>query len=204
MAVMAGGIEVVYPAENETLYEEIIERGVVFSEMPLGTTPQARHFPRRNRLVSGISKGIVIVEAAPRSGSLITARLAAEQGREVFAIPGSPLDPRCRGTNNLIRNGVTICENADDVVQGLRSILDRPMAEPEFEFDGPPLRPPTEEETSQGRALIHEKLGPTFVPVDELIRQSGLSPAAVLTIPLELELAGRLRREPGNQVCLIE
>jgi DNA processing protein len=202
-AVMAGGIEVVYPRENESLFREIEERGVIVSEMPLGTVPQARRFPRRNRIVSGMARGVVVVEAALRSGSLITARLAGEQGREVFAVPGSPLDPRCRGTNNLIRTGATLCENADDVMQGLRPILESPVREPGFDFEAPPMRPPTEEEVERGRGMVLEKLGPTAVEIDEIIRQTGLSASAVPTVLLELEIAGRLRRQPGNMVFLV-
>ena len=119
LAVLAGGVDVVYPEENRGLYGEIAARGLVLSEMPPGTVPQARHFPRRNRLISGLSLGVVVVEATPRSGSLITARLALEQGREVFAVPGSPLDPRSRGCNRLLRQGAGLVESAEDVVEVL-------------------------------------------------------------------------------------
>ncbi len=201
VAVMAGGIDVIYPPEHEDLFGEIIETGAAISEMPMGAVPQARHFPRRNRLVSGVAYGTVVIEAAPRSGSLITARLANEQGREVFAVPGSPLDPRCRGTNNLIRSGATLCEGADDVMRVLAPLLSKPLTEPgEAGFTPPPVPSPSTGELGRGRPLVLEKLSPSPVDIDELIRQTGLSPAVVLTVLLELELAGRARRLPGNQV----
>lgn len=204
VAVLAGGVDVVYPPENEQLYADIVSSGVAISEMPPGTAPLARHFPRRNRLVSGVSYGVVIVEAAARSGSLITARLALEQDREVFAVPGSPLDPRCRGPNNLLRSGATICESADDVVRVLNPLVQAPLSEPgDGAYAAGPAAPRGEEELARGQPLILEKLGPSPVEVDELVRQTGLSPATVLTVLLELELAGRLRRQPGNQVHLI-
>lgn len=198
IAVMAGGVDVVYPPENDRLHAEIAERGTVISEMPPGLAPQSRHFPRRNRIVSGLSLGVVVVEASPRSGSLITARLAGEQGRDVFAVPGSPLDPRARGTNDLIRQGATLTEGAADVLAalgGASSIV-----------PDPPVKSTTtavlEDEAAllTTRQRVIEKLGPVPVPVDEIIRQCQLPTATVLTILLELELAGRLTRHPGNQV----
>ena len=202
VAVLAGGIDVVYPPENEQLYADIVTSGVVISEMPPGAAPLARHFPRRNRLVSGASFGVVVVEAAARSGSLITARLALEQDREVFAVPGSPLDPRCRGPNNLLRSGASICESADDVLRVLSPLLRSPLGEADDgAYSAGPVATPNVEELERGLPLIVEKLGPSPVAVDELI--TGLAPAAVLTILLELELAGRLGRQPGNQVHLI-
>ena len=204
VAVLAGGIDVIYPPENEDLYAEIVELGVLIAEIPTGTQPQARHFPRRNRLISGIALGVVIIEAAPRSGSLITARMALEQGREVFAVPGSPLDPRCRGTNHLIRQGATLTERAEDVMEVLDGMVRRPLKERErAEIGAPAIAAPDEDEMVRCRGLIVEKLGPSPVEVDELIRQCHLSAAAVLTILLEIELAGRLRRTPGNQVALL-
>jgi DNA processing protein len=198
VAVMAGGLDVVYPPENDRLHAEIAERGTVVSEMPPGLEPQARHFPRRNRIVSGLSVGVIVVEASPKSGSLITARLAGEQGREVFAVPGSPLDPRARGTNDLIRQGATLTEGAADVLAALGAGLAAappPAAEP-------PKSAVIEDEASllTARQCVTEKLAPAPVPVDEIIRQCQLPAALVLTILLELELAGRLTRHPGNQV----
>jgi DNA processing protein len=203
-AVVAGGVDVVYPEENRALYEDIRETGVVLSEMPPGTEPQARHFPRRNRIISGLSLGVLVVEAAPRSGSLITARLGLEQNREVFAVPGSPLDPRARGCNHLIRQGATLVESAQDVLEVLEAMIKTPLEEPftpEFEPGAPAL--PPESELEAGREKVLELLGPTPVMVDEVIRQCQLSPAVVNLVLLELELAGRLERHPGNRVALI-
>ncbi len=204
VAVLAGGIDVVYPEENAELHDQIAEQGVLFCEQPPGTRPTARHFPRRNRLISGLSMGVVVVEAAPRSGSLITARLAAEQGREVFAVPGSPLDPRARGTNNLIRQGAALTESAEDVVHALEGVLRAPLAEdrPDDYAAAPPDAPPAEAELEGARAAILECLGPTAVPVDEIVRQTRAAPAVVATVLLELELAGRLQRHPGHQVSI--
>ena len=193
-----------YPSENEGLYAEIVELGVVVAESATGTEPQARHFPRRNRLISGVALGALVVEAAPRPGSLITARMALEQGREVFAVPGSPLDPRCRGANHLIRQGATLTENADDVMEVLEGIVRQPLKERELPaIEVPAAAAPDEDELARGRGLVVEKLDPSPVEVDELMRQCHLSAAAVLTILLELELAGRLHRQPGNQVVLL-
>lgn len=207
-AAMAGGIDVVYPPENQPLYEEVAARGLLLSEMPPGTEPQARHFPRRNRLISGLSLGVLIVEAAPRSGSLITARLAGEQGREVMAVPGSPLDPRARGCNGLIRQGATLVESADDVRQALAGILRRPLGERRgaaFAGTGTDSDAPAADEDtlSRARGEVLELLGVSAVPVDEVIRQCQFSPAVVSTILLELELAGRCERHPGNRVALV-
>ena len=203
VAVMAGGVDVVYPADNQGLYERIREAGALISEQPLGTVPQGRHFPRRNRLISGLSLGVVVVEATPRSGSLITARFAGEQGREVFAVPGSPLDPRARGANQLIRQGAVLTEGARDVIEVLAGRRRAPMeegAEMPFAAAGPV----TEDAgaLAAGRAAVVEKLGPTPVAVDELIRQCQVTAAIVQLVLLELELAGQLDRHPGNQVSV--
>ncbi len=199
VAVVAGGIDIVYPPENQALYDAIRERGVLVSEMRLGEAPQARHFPRRNRLICGLSRGVVVVEAAERSGSLITAQFALEQGREIFAVPGSPLDPRARGCNRLLREGATLTESAADVMAVLRPILGAGFHEPDRL---PPAPPPGdwEAQADKVRARVEEALGPAPVAVDELIRQIGAPPAAVLTVLLELELAGRCSRHPGNRV----
>ncbi|MBI1181891.1 MAG: DNA-protecting protein DprA [Alphaproteobacteria bacterium] len=199
IAAMAGGIDVVYPPENQGLYEHIAEEGLLLCEMPLGTKPQARHFPRRNRLISGLSLGVVVVEAAMRSGSLITAHNALEQGREVFAVPGSPLDPPCRGTNNLIRQGAVLTEGAEDIVHNLPDWPRRPAIKP---IPPRPMTPHPDDADDAARLAVTEKLGPTPVDVDELIRQTGLTPEIVLTILLELELAGRLDRHAGNKVSM--
>lgn len=198
IAVVAGGIDIVYPPENQALYEKLKELGAVVSEMPLGEQPQARHFPRRNRIISGLARGVVVVEAAEGSGSLITARFALEQNREVFAIPGSPLDPRAKGTNRLIRDGAVLTETAEDVLAVLRPMLARGFGDPAD--DRSPVEPPSDTEVDRIRDAVLEGLGPTPVPVDELIRLCGAPPQAVLAVLLELELAGRLRRHAGNEV----
>ncbi|KZD09676.1 DNA-processing protein DprA [Oceanibaculum pacificum] len=201
-AVVAGGIDVIYPEENTGLYEDIWQQGVIIAESAPGTQPTARHFPRRNRIISGLALGTVVVEAAERSGSLITARFAGEQGREVMAVPGSPLDPRCRGTNRLIRTGATLVETAEDVIEAVSPMLRRPLSEgtPDL-FDQPPVEPDAGTLT-QARRQVIELLGPSPVSVDELIRQCQLSPSIVLTVLLEIDLAGRLERLPGNKVAL--
>ena len=201
IAVLAGGVDICYPEENRALYEQLKTEGLILSEMPVGTEPQATHFPRRNRLISGLGLGVVVVEAALHSGSLITARMALEQGREVFAVPGSPLDPRCRGTNNLLREGATLTESAEDVTRALRGIrtLSEPAAPP-YSADGDH---PGEAEVARARTQVVDILGPSPLPVDEVIRQCRLTPATVLTILLELEIAGRLQRHPGNRVSLL-
>ena len=203
VAVTAGGVDVPYPAENEALYREIAERGLLVSEQPPGVEPQARHFPRRNRLISGVALGVVVVEAARRSGSLITARMALEQGREVFAVPGSPLDPRCRGTNQLLRDGATLTEGAEDVLGVLEAMRERPLGERDVDPYRAAPGMPEEAEVDAGRAAVAELIGPSPLPVDEVIGQSRLTPATVLTILLELELAGRVQRHPGNQVSAL-
>jgi DNA processing protein len=203
VAVLAGGVDVVYPPENAKLYERIVASGCAVSEMPPGTQPQASHFPRRNRLISGLALGVVVVEASARSGSLITARVALEQGREVFAVPGSPLDPRSEGPNGLIKQGATLTESAADVLQGLADILRRPLAEPARDSYGGQPTLPAENDLGKAREKVAEALGPTPVPVDEIIRQCHLSPAIVSMVLLEMELAGRLERHPGGHVARI-
>ena len=202
VAVVAGGIDVVYPPENQMLYEEIGRSGVIISEMPLGMAPLPRHFPRRNRLISGLSRGVAVVEAAERSGSLITANYALEQGREVFAVPGSPLDPRSKGANRLIREGATLTESAEDILAVLRPILGQAFDEQGARDSSAPLLDPSaaEREADQIRTLVEEKLGPSPVEIDELIRQCGAPAASVLTVLLELELAGRAQRHPGGRI----
>jgi DNA processing protein len=200
-AVVAGGIDIIYPPENAALYESIKAQGAIISEMPLGQSPQARHFPRRNRLISGLSRGVVVVEASEGSGSLITANYALEQNREIFAVPGSPLDPRAKGTNRLIREGATLTESADDVVAVLRPMLGGNFREPESNSGSVPTEGTAlEAEADRIRAVVEEALGPAPVDVDELIRLCKAPAAAVLTVLLELELAGRLTRHSGNRV----
>jgi DNA processing protein len=203
-AALAGGVDVIYPREHATLYERIIAHGVAVSEMPMGTEPHARLFPRRNRIISGIARGLVVVEAAHRSGSLHTARFALEQNREVFAVPGSPLDPRAQGANDLIRDGAHLVQTPEDVLQVLTGLFQSRLDEPP-----PPLNPQdsaistSETELEHARRRIIGLLGPAPTGVDELIRQCQMSPAIVTMVLLELELAGRLERHSGNQVSLL-
>lgn len=210
VAVLAGGVDHVYPPENADLYREIAEAGAVVSERPPGYAPQARDFPRRNRLISGLALGVVVVEAAIRSGSLITARLAGEQGREVFAVPGSPLDPRARGSNSLIRQGAVLTEQADDITAVLRPMIETgsgAFAAKMSRFASGPMEFPepidsVDVSVDTDRRDVVALLSPTPVDVDELMRQAQLTPAQVMTILLELELAGRLSRHTGNRVSI--
>jgi DNA processing protein len=197
IGVIAGGIDIFYPPENEERQKAICERGLVIAEMPPGTEPRARHFPYRNRIIAGICSGTVVVEAAPRSGSLITARLAAEAGREVMAVPGSPLDPRAQGCNQLIRDGATLVQHAADVVEAIRPFASQVRSR------AAPFEPaPQELNGHDALGVVEELLGPSPVPVDELIRLSGASSGAVQMALLELDLAGRLERHAGGKVSL--
>ena len=197
IGVVAGGVDVFYPPENEQRQTAMYERGLVLAEMPPGTEPRARHFPYRNRIIAGIASGTIVVEAAPKSGSLITARLAAEAGREVMAVPGSPLDPRAQGCNQLIRDGATLVQSALDVIEELRPLETR-VASPLSPFEHPAFEEPDESILSR----VTELLGPSPVPVDEIIRLSGGSNGAVQMALLELDLAGRLERHAGGKVSL--
>jgi DNA processing protein len=202
LAVLAGGQDRVYPPEHVGLLDAILPAGLALSEMPLGYEPRGRDFPRRNRLISGLSLGIVIVEAAKRSGSPITARFALEQGREVFAVPGSPLDPRAEGTNGLIKQGATPVTETADIVSVLQPIMERKefsMREPERGGDLSGGADPGADE----RARIIGLLGPAPVQIDDLVRLSNATPAIVRMVLLELEIAGRLERHGGGLVSLI-
>ena len=231
VAVLAGGHTQIYPSEHEGLARRICEAGALISEMPLGWEPRARDFPRRNRIVAGLGLGVVVVEAGRRSGSLITARFANEQGREVFAVPGSPLDPRSEGTNDLIRQGATLCASAEDVVAALAPRREggpaalgeaqgpEPDAEPLWDeldlFDAageaadrpsafaeaPPRPRPAPEPETEPAAEVLALLGPAPVSVDDLIRASGLAPRAVQAALVELELSGEVMRLEGNRVA---
>jgi DNA processing protein len=200
VAVLAGGHDKIYPPEHEDLLATLLGQGAAISEMPLGHAPRARDFPRRNRLISGASLGVVIVEAAHRSGSLITARMAAEQGREVFAVPGSPLDPRAAGTNDLIKQGATLVTEAGDVINAVQPIMERPIASDVREGDDEPFD--FDIDPSEHTRIV-ALLGPTPISVDDLVRMSGLSPTIVRSVLLELELAGRLERHGGGMVSMI-
>ena len=199
IAVVAGGVDIIYPPENRRLYDRLRAEGAVVSEIPLGEQPQARHFPRRNRIISGLTRGVVVVEAAEGSGSLITARYALEQNREVFAVPGSPLDPRARGANRLIRDGATLTETAEDVLAVLRPMLGAGFDEPVRDDPSAPSLF-SDGDADRVRAAVEEALGPSPVKVDDLIRICEAPPQAVIAVLLELELAGKLTRYPGNAV----
>ncbi|MER9597389.1 DNA-processing protein DprA [Mesorhizobium sp. M0244] len=203
IGVLAGGLDLPYPPENAGLCDEIAERGgAIISEMPFGWQPRAQDFPRRNRLVAGAALGLVVVEAAQRSGSLISARLAGEMGRLVFAVPGSPLDPRAAGANGLRKDGATLVTEAADITGASAPLVGAwaprtsPLEEPP-DFSATP--PPREGD----RDRVVEALGPTPVAVDEIIRHTGLHPAQVFMVLLELDLAGRLERHAGGNVSLI-
>jgi DNA processing protein len=200
VAVLAGGHDVIYPPEHAGLLDDILANGAAVSEMPLGWELRASDFPRRNRLISGLALAIVVVEAAKRSGSLITARLALEQGREVFAVPGSPLDPRAEGTNALLKQGATLVTEAADVVSVVTPIAGLPLqvSEQDDQRSGPHTGDPDADE----RAAITGLLGPAPVSIDDLVRLSGSSPAIVRMVLLELELAGRLERHGNGLVSL--
>ncbi|MBZ8132618.1 DNA-processing protein DprA [Afifella sp. IM 167] len=203
VAVFAGGVDIVYPPEHLPLLERIFAaRGAAISEMAMGWTPRARDFPRRNRIIAGISVATIVVEAAERSGSLITARLALEQNREVMAVPGSPLDPRAAGANRLIKQGARLVTEVSDILEALSPMLEAPQEEG-FELPGekpPPL--PVEPEGGE-RARVVEALGPVPVTVDDVIQETGLPARLVSVILLELELAGRLERHPGGRISLL-
>lgn len=222
VAVMAGGVDVVYPAENASLHTRIAQQGVVLSEQPMGLAPQARHFPRRNRIVSGLARGVIVVEAAARSGSLITARLAAEQGREVLAVPGHPFDARASGCNMLIRDGAVLVCGAEDVIDALGPLTgDMPAPAPTRETrpdrgggvsarpdnaarggqDQPrgPVSPPTGPVRNHAAAIM-ARLGPTPLAEDQLIRDLALPATLVAPMLMELELDGRILRHAGGMV----
>jgi len=208
IAVVAGGIDIVYPPENRALYDGIIESGCIVAESPLGVAPVAQSFPRRNRIISGLSAGIVVVEATLKSGSLITARLAGEQGRDVYAVPGHPMDPRAEGPNTLIRDGATLVRGAADIIEHMGSFTGGHAFQLQdsgvSRFEGQPVAGEDMQLLDQAREDVLNALSFTAVAMDELVRDSGLPTALVLTAVLELELAGRARRLPGNRVLLVE
>jgi DNA processing protein len=200
IACVAGGLDIFYPPENAPLYQDIGARGLLLAEQPLGTVPQGRHFPRRNRIIAGLSQGVLIVEAAMKSGSLITANYATEQGREVMAVPGSPIDPRANGCNHLIRNGATLVQSVEDIIEALAPLHGGPrVAQWELPFvAATAVADPSDSE----RTELHNFLSITPTPIDELIRLIGAAPVTVQMLLLELELAGRLVRHAGGRVAL--
>ncbi len=198
IGVIASGIDIAYPPDNTALQERIASEGLLLAEQPPGTEPKARNFPSRNRIIAGLAIGTVVVEAVPKSGSLITARLANESGREVMAVPGSPLDPRAQGCNLLIREGATLVQSAADILEQIRPFDPRSVRAP---IDTYAASPPEDASDTDRRRII-DLLGPVPVAIDELIRQSRLSPAVVHTVLLELELGGRLERHAGGRASL--
>jgi DNA processing protein len=199
IAIIAGGIDVAYPPENEERQRAIASQGLLIAEQPPGVEPRARHFPYRNRIIAGLAHGTVVVEAAPNSGSLITARYATEFGRDVMAVPGSPLDPRAQGCNQLIREGAILVQNAEDVLEAIRPFKLRPLAQKNLDYTAPAA---SADASETERRTVLDLLSPTPVAVDEIVRQSGLAPAIVQTVLLELELAGRLERHAGGKASL--
>lgn len=197
--VIASGIDIAFPPENAALQERIAGDQLLIAEQPPGTEPLARHFPSRNRIIAGLAHGTLVIEAAPKSGSLITARRAGDYGREVMAVPGSPLDPRAQGCNQLIRDGATLIQTADEVIEAIGPIDRRMVREPVRAFFVPPVTEPANDE----RQALVDLLGPTPVTVDELVRQSGQDAAAVQLVLLELELAGRIERHAGAKISLL-
>ncbi len=202
VAVFAGGVDSIYPRENEDLFQRILDAGGCgISEMRMGWEPRARDFPRRNRIIAAMALAVVVVEAAERSGSLITARLALEQNREVLAVPGSPLDPRAAGANNLIKQGARMVTAVEDVIETVAPMLVRPP-EPPAVLAAPIASEPPPEPDPDERARIVEALGPTPVEIDEIIRFTGLPARTVLVVLLELDIAGRIERHSGQRVSL--
>jgi DNA processing protein len=203
IAALAGGLDRIYPPENIDLCHEIAARGgAIISEMPFGWEPRAKDFPRRNRIVAGLSLGLVVVEAAKRSGSLISARLAGEMGRLVFAVPGSPLDPRAAGANGLLKDGAILVTEARDVIEQIAPLVGL-APPPPVSLEEPPDFSATPPPRDDDRARVVEALGPVPVGVDEIIRHTALHPAQVFMILLELDLAGRLERHAGGAVALL-
>ena len=209
IAVFAGGLDCVFPEENQGLSSDILDNdGAIVSEMPMGWQPRAKDFPRRNRIVTGLSLAVVIVEAAKRSGSLITARLANEMGRLVLAVPGSPLDPRSEGTNSLIKQGASLVTSTEDIIDAMTPLH---SDEPDFIYDihedentiFEEDRAQMENADDTLRHKIVSALGPSPTDIDDIIRFTGASAGQTQLVLMELSLAGRLERQPGNRVCLI-
>ncbi|MFC5385565.1 DNA-processing protein DprA [Aquamicrobium segne] len=205
IGVLAGGLDRPYPPENTDLYREIVDKGgAIISEMPFGWQPRAQDFPRRNRLVAGMAHGLLVVEAAKRSGSLISARLAAEMGRLVFAVPGSPLDPRASGTNSLLKDGAILTTEASDVLDTIRPLYGKGSHSLQLPLEEPPDLSLVPEPQENDRQRVISALGPTPVEIDALIRHTGLEPAQIQMVLLELDLAGKLERHAGGHVSLLD
>lgn len=198
-AVLAGGVDNIYPVENTDLYRQLTSDGLVISEMPLGMIPKAQHFPRRNRIISGLSLGIVVIEARRKSGSLITARYAADQGREVFAVPGFPQDPRAQGGNDLIKCGAALVQSAKDVLSEITTNTLREPLVPAPDFDG---REHTDIELDDIRSQVRDGLNAVPLPIDTLLRTVEAPAGTIQLVLLELELAGLVQRHPGGRFSL--
>lgn len=204
IAVVGTAMNEIYPQENEKLFHEICARGCVLSELPFGTPTTPQNFPRRNRIISGLSKGIVVIEAQGRSGSLITAKLALEQGREVFAVPGFPLEPRSEGPNHLLKKGATLVENMNDITAVLEDLTTGYLfQEPTPEILYQPLPRIRDDDLAIARKLIRENLTSETTSIDELIRGTELTAQLVSIVLVEFELAGEIERHPGNRVSLL-
>jgi len=197
-AVLAGGIDRIYPSENIALAEQILEKGTVMSEMPPGLQAQARHFPRRNRIVSGLAPGLVVIEGAAKSGSLITARAAADQGREIMAVPGHPFDARAAGCNMLLRDGATLIRTAEDIAEALAL----PMPPRAVKQVVPAPIQPKARPTGELRHMLMNMLGPAPIAEDALIRQSQHPAPEVLAALASLDIEGQIQRHPGGLVSL--
>lgn len=204
IAVLGTGVDIPYPNENLELYEEIKQKGVIISEYPIGTSPQPQNFPRRNRIISGLSKGIIVVEANTKSGSLITAKMALEQGRDVFAVPGSPTDNRCAGPNLLIKQGAYLIENEFDILNIIDKQDNFKLSETSKSADFEHSKIKIDDnDIKKARKIILDSLNNSEVSLDEIIRETQLPLSSINYILLELELAGRIERIHGNKISLI-
>lgn len=203
IAVIGGGINNIYPPENAALFEEIAAQGLIISELPFGAEPHARSFPGRNRIIAGMSRGVIVIEASLKSGSLITAEYANDYGREVFAVPGSPMDPRCHGTNRLLKDGATMVESARDIISNLSPLGELPLAEPDSRGFTEAANAYNDEQTlDRARAALLEALSASPTLLDDLLAATHLTPHIMMAVLLELELAGRLERHAGSKVAL--
>lgn len=204
VGVIGGGIDTIYPPENRPLYDQMAETGAVISEQPFGAAPHARSFPARNRIIAGMCEGLLVVEASPKSGSLISAQFALEQGREVMAIPGSPLDPRSQGTNGLIKQGATLIESSEDIFRALQEFpqrMQKGMEENQLTFEAF-VKEPDMQEMVEAEERLLRALSPTPVALDALIRETGIPAALVQSLVLEIEIAGRIQRSSGGRIAL--
>ncbi len=203
IAVIGGGIDNIYPTENAALYEEIAATGCIVSELPFGMAPHAKSFPARNRIIAGMSRGVAVIEASLKSGSLITADYANDYGREVFAVPGSPMDPRCTGSNSLLKQGAVLLESIRDITGNLSPMGDLPLAEAEPSMFGePPSASLSDDLLNEAREAILASLSFSPTLLDDVLTATGTSPHLLMAVLLELELAGRLERHPGARVSL--